>query len=235
MGNNSAANQPSGSIVEPSNPRLRAAWKQQSGASTLPRWALFTIIGLAITVVALVVFIIIKQTQECSTNNSLTIIDDGTVTDETNVSEEYDFNLYLEAYTKDPNYQHELSSEESVYQEPPADLTCESLIEVPHLNSAMLSHYIDSEYVLVISAKGHSPYQESGNALLVFGGLPAESTYKVTSITCPDSSDENLRASGNITPGAYETYTDADLLNNITSDRHIYVWYDQNKLLYLGS
>ena len=214
---------PTGSIVEPSNPRAKQAWKEQHKTTAFPLWTIPVTIGLIIIVILLIILVSLSEPAKPAKE---TPSQDGSIiTDDTVVDEELALNNYFYELSKDPgsSYMPDFSISKKYYSEPPTNILCSELVEVPRMNPTMLNLYLDNASVVIISGQWDYEFGEVSKAILIFGGSLADSIYNISPISCADSSDENLKHSETDLP---EQYTGSEIFNNLSSKKHFYVWTD---------
>ena len=131
-----------------------------------------------------------------------------------------DMSNYLVSLASDPDYEPVFESDATLYGMPPAKLSCSDLIEVTEMNKNLLDLYLDYKFVVIFSGKGSTPFTDSGNSILVFGGDLTQSKYYTVPYNCPSPTATNV----------YKTYSYSDLYNNLTSDQRYYIWIDPSSL-----
>ncbi len=191
------------------------------------RWIIFIAVGIILLI--FVPLIIIAAVESGKTSSSGQVAEnpdnpenpDQPDKDTPLASIEADIHSYLSSIASDPNYEPSFEKDETEYSRPPANFSCDRIVEVPYIDKNIMDLELDYGFVIIISGKGSAPFTSTGNSVLVYSGSLKNSTYKTVSINCPSSSP---------IASDYTTYNGSTIFDNLSSDKHFYVWIDEKYL-----
>ena len=195
---------------------------KQQPEKKVRRWIIPT--AIAIIVLIFIPLFVIIAVGKNNNNNQDQIADnpeqpteqiDGL--DESLSTPEEDVHAYFSSLASSSDYQPSFEKNETVYSEPPADFSCDQIVEVSYMDLDIMNLELDYGFVVIVSGKGSAPFTSEGNSILVYGGSLNDSIYKTAPINCQSSSP--------ITPN-YTKYSGSAIFNNLSSDKHYFIWID---------